>query len=88
MYQPPIKVGTTWQGSQGEAEVVTQETVSTPAGIFQNCFHINVSFVDDNDSYSISIWLAKNVGPVKLARIDASDGDVEATLILEKFNAR
>lgn len=57
-----------------------------PAGIFQNCFRINVSVVDDSDNYSI--WLAKNVGPVKLAWIDASYGDIEATMILENSNAR
>ena len=86
IYRSPIKVGTTWQGNQGEAMVVAQETVNTAAGIFQNCFRINVSVVDDNNHYSI--WLAKNVGPVKLARIDASDGEIEETVILETFNAR
>ena len=86
IYSPPIKVGTTWQGRQGEAEVVAQETVNTPAGIFQNCFRINVSVVNDDNYYSI--WLAKNVGPIKLARIDASDGEIEEVMILETFNAR
>ena len=33
-------------------------------------------------------WLAKNVGPIKLARIDASDGEIEEVMILETFNAR
>ncbi len=84
IYSPPIKVGTTWQGQQGEAEVVAQETVSTPAGIFQNCFRINVRVVDDYDYYSI--WLAKNVGPVKLAVIDTQDGEIESTIVLMRFS--
>ncbi len=84
IYSPPIKVGTTWQGQQGEAEVVAQETVSTPAGIFQNCFRINVRVVDDDDYYSI--WLAKNVGPVKLAVIDTQDGEIESTIVLMRFS--
>ena len=86
IYSPPIKVGTTWQGREGEAEVIVQETVNTPAGIFQNCFRINVRVVDDNDYYSI--WLAKDVGPVKLAVIDTRDGEIESTIVLEKFNAK
>jgi len=86
IYSPPIKVGTTWQGREGEARVVTQETVNTPAGIFPNCFRIDVNVVDDNNYYSI--WLAKNVGPVKLAVIDISHGDIEDTFVLEAFNTK
>lgn len=86
IYSPPIKVGSTWQGREGEARVVTQETVNTPAGIFQSCFRIDVHIVDDDDYYSI--WLAKNVGPVKLAVIDISHGDIEDTVVLEAFNTR
>ena len=87
IYSPPIKVGTMWQGHQGEAEVVAQETVNTPAGIFQNCFRINVRVDDDYDDY-YAIWLAKNVGPVKLAEIDNTDGAIESTVVLEKFVKR
>lgn len=86
IYSPPIKVGTTWQGREGEARVVTQENVNTPAGIFQNCFRIDVHIVNDDDYYSI--WLAKNVGPVKLAVIDISHGDIEDTVVLEAYNTR
>ncbi len=84
IYSPPIKVGTTWQGREGEARVVTQETVNTPAAIFHDCFRIDVSVVDDQNYYSI--WLAKNVGPVKLAVIDLSHGDIERTVVLEEFS--
>ncbi len=83
IYSPPIKVGTTWQGQQGEAEVVAQETVNTPAGIFQNCFRINVRAVDDY--YYYSVWLAKDVGPVKIATIDSTDGEIESTVVLDRF---
>ena len=88
IYSPPIKVGTTWQGRQGEAEVVAQETVSTPAGIFQNCFRINVRVEDGYYDDYYAIWLAKNVGPVKLAEIDNWDGEIGSTIVLETFNAR
>lgn len=83
IYSPPIKVGTTWQGQQGEAEVVTQETVNTPAGIFEECFRINVRVVDDEDYYSV--WLAKDIGPVKIAAIDSTDGEIEETAVLNRF---
>ena len=86
IYNPPITVGATWQDSRGEARVVAQETVNTPAGIFRNCFRIDMSVVDDNNYYSI--WLAKDVGPVKLAVIDISDGDIERTFVLAGFSAR
>ena len=86
IYSPPIKVGTTWQGTEGEARVVTQETVNTPAGIFHNCFRIDINVVDDDDYYSI--WLARNVGPVKLSVIDISQGDIESTVVLERYNTR
>lgn len=83
IYSPPIKVGTTWQGQQGEAEVVAQETVNTPAGIFQDCFRINVRVVDDYNYYSV--WLAKDVGPVKIASIDSTVGEIESTIVLDRF---
>ena len=86
IYSPPITVGTTWQGREGEARVITQETVNTPAGIFFNCFRVDINVVDDDDYYSI--WLAKNVGPVKLAVTDISSGEIETTVVLEEFNAR
>ena len=89
IYSPPIKVGTTWRGQEGEAEVVAQETVNTPAGIFQNCFRIDVRDVyvrvrglSSYDYYSV--WLAKDVGPVKLAGIDR-DGEIRSTVVLDKF---
>ena len=86
IYSPPIRVGTTWQGKEGEARVVAQETVNTPAGIFFDCFRIDINVVDDDDYYSM--WLAKNVGPVKMAVNNLSDGEIKATAVLEGFNPR
>lgn len=88
IYSPPIKVGTTWQGQQGEAEVVAQETVNTPAGVFQNCFRVNVRVHDDYDDVYYSIWLAKNVGPVKLVVIDTFDGQIETAIVLKRFHTK
>ena len=86
IYSPPIKVGTTWQGIEGAAEVVTKETVNTPAGIFRDCFRIDVR-VDEYSEYEYyAIWLAKNVGPVKLSGIDRSDGIFEYSIVLKSFS--
>ena len=67
-YIPTIKVGSRWEGDRGrEAEVVAREDVSTPAGRFQNCFRIDM--LDDGDR-DATVWLANNVGPVKLQEIE------------------
>lgn len=84
IYSPPIKVGTTWQGREGQAEVVAQENVNTPAGIFQNCFRINVQVNQSNED-DYAIWLAKNVGPVKMVTISQSDGEIESNIVLKHF---
>ncbi len=66
-YVSPIKVGTRWEGEDGRgAEVVAQENVNTPAGRFQNCFRINI--LDDGEMEAV-VWLANNVGPVKMQEI-------------------
>ncbi len=92
VYAPPIKVGTKWQGQNSQVEVVAQETVSTPAGIFQNCFRIDVRiddyYYDDYYYEYYSIWLANNVGPVKMAVIDVWEGDeeIEDFIVLTAYN--
>jgi hypothetical protein len=86
IYSPPIKVGTTWQGREGEAKVVTQETVNTPAGIFSDCFRIDINVIDNHRYYSV--WLAKNVGPVRMEVKTVSDGRIRATAVLEEFSVR
>ena len=70
-YIPDIKVGARWQGDRGrEAEIVAREDVNTPAGRFQNCFRIDM--LDDGDRFA-TVWLANNVGPVKLQEIENVD---------------
>ena len=65
-------------------EVVAQENVNTPAGIFHNCFRINVQV---NQAYedNYAIWLAKNVGPVKMITISKSDGEIKSNIVLKHF---
>ena len=86
IYSPPIKVGTTWQGQEGQAEVVTQETVNTPVGIFPDCFRIDVRIDEISEYGYYAIWLAKNVGPVKLTAIDRSDESVEYSIVLKSYS--
>ena len=66
LYMPSIKIGTRWEGEDLGAEVVARETVKTPAGVFQNCFRIDI--LDDGEGYA-AVWLANNVGPVKIAEL-------------------
>ena len=87
IYRPPIKVGTTWRGDSGEAEVVAKETVNTPAGTFKDCFQVNVRSVDDRNDFYYAIWLAKHVGPVKIAQFD-EDWEIERIALLDRSNAR
>jgi hypothetical protein len=81
-----LKVGATWQGSQIGVEVSAQETVNTPAGIFQNCFRVDVRVLDESDFYSV--WFAKDVGPVKVAEINSADKGIEDVFVLHSFNVR
>ena len=67
-YIPTIKIGSRWEGDRGwAAEVVAREDVNTPAGRFKNCFRLNM--LDDGDKFA-TLWLANNVGPVKLQEIE------------------
>lgn len=59
----PLKIGNKWLISgTNEATVVAQENVSVPAGTYINCFKIRYPY---GSSYT-DMWLAKNVGIVKL----------------------
>lgn len=84
-YRPPLEVGATWQSSSASVKVSAKEVVSTPAGIFQDCYRLDVRVVDEDDYYSV--WLAKNVGPVKVAEIDSDDGEIEYVMALRSYNA-
>ena len=70
-YIPTIEVGTRWEGDRGRgAEVIAREDANTPAGVFQNCFRIDV--LDEGDRFA-TVWIAKNVGPIKLQEIENVD---------------
>jgi hypothetical protein len=83
-YRPPLEVGATWQSSSASVKVSAKEVVSTPAGIFQDCYRLDVRVVDEDNYYSV--WLAKNVGPVKVAEIDSDDGEIEEVVVLRSYN--
>ncbi len=60
---------------QGLRRVVSNdETVTTPAGVFRGCLHIEKI---DNDNYIINAWYADGVGLVKI-----TDGDPVSTKVL------
>ncbi|MEC7867929.1 MAG: hypothetical protein VYE00_09845 [Candidatus Poribacteria bacterium] len=78
----PIHLGSKWISSNNdgaikiktERKVVKVETVTVPAGTFQRCLKISEDVVvtlGNNQKRNLSyMWLAKNVGPVKLINPD------------------
>jgi hypothetical protein len=44
------------------------ETVTVPAGTFNNALKLNIYVVDGTGTYTEKIWLAKGVGPVQMYR--------------------
>lgn len=78
----PIRLGSKWISSNNdgaikiktERKVVKVETVTVPAGTFQRCLKISEDVVvtrGNNQKRNLSyMWLAKNVGPVKLINPD------------------
>ena len=78
----PIHLGSKWRSSNNdgvikiktERKVVKVETVTVPAGTFQRCLKISEDVVvtrGNNQKRNLSyMWLAKNVGPVKLINPD------------------
>lgn len=78
----PIRLGSKWISSNNdgaikiktERNVVKVETVTVPAGTFQRCLKISEDVVvtrGNNQKRNLSyMWLAKNVGPVKLINPD------------------
>jgi len=60
---------------QGVRRVISMdETVTTPAGRFENCLHIEKT---DNDGYTVHAWYADSVGLVKI-----TDGDSVSDKVL------
>jgi len=86
IYTTPLNVGTTWQAQAGEAQVVAIETVHTPAGTFLKCFRIHVQVLDENTKYAV--WLAENVGPVKIVNIDTETQKIIDTRVLQRYNTK
>lgn len=87
MYRPPLIVGVTWEGNHASMEVVDKGTVTTPAGVFRDCYQIDARITDDSGhSDHYSIWLAEGVGPVKIAEIDPDDQEIKDVITLSSYS--
>lgn len=54
-------------------KLLGQEDVTVPMGTFENTLVLRLTMDDDPDSHYIEkLWLAKNVGPVKIERVSES----------------
>lgn len=64
LLQSPLTLGNTWESEGNTCEIVdTMATVDVPAGTFENCLAIKITFVDSgNISY---YYYKKGVGMVK-----------------------
>ena len=45
---------------------------------------LDVRVVDESDYYSV--WLAKDIGPVKLAEIDPNNQEIESVIVLHSYS--
>lgn len=65
----PLEVGATWQFSDDPpmtAEILSMtETVNVPAGSFQNCLEVRMTWVEDGNTVQNDTYFAPNVGRVK-----------------------
>ena len=65
-----VTVGITWQYDEGGGSIVSaeaqslNETVVTPARVFNNCLKVRMTYSDAPNDYGY-LWLAPGVGPVK-----------------------
>jgi len=67
----PLSVGSRWTGyGTSEVEVVAKETVTVPAGTFNNCYKL--SSITGNPSQVSYLWVGPNVGFVKSFSSDIS----------------
>lgn len=85
-YRPPLNVGTTWEDSRIRVEVASKEAVDTPAALFSDCYRLNVRLVEDRRYKYYSVWLARGVGPVKIAKFDAEYQEAKDIAVLESYN--
>jgi hypothetical protein len=60
-----------------DTKLVGLETVTVPAGTFNNTLKIEllIAHWDGSCSYKETLWLAKGIGPVKIHRTDANPSD-------------
>jgi len=66
---------------QGVRRVISMdENVTTPAGRFENCLHIEKT---DNDGYNVHAWYANGVGLVKI-----TDGDTVSDKVLASYEIK
>lgn len=75
----PLEVGKSWMMGGTKVQVVAIETVTVPAGTFNNCFKISYPSTGYEYSYT---WLAPNVGRIK--RAESYQGDVWIEELFDK----
>jgi hypothetical protein len=61
--QFPLSVGAQWMAYDATVEVVAKETVTVPAGTFNDCYKIDM--VPNDPTYTSYLWFGPNVGIVK-----------------------
>jgi len=96
VYNPPLKIGATWQSNNGSARVVAKEVVETPAGMFEDCYRIDATvahagyydyyydeYIEYSDNYAV--WLAQGVGPVKIAEIGSDSQKIKNVVVLDSY---
>ena len=65
----PLTVGKSWnQGSYNYSfvQVVDRQTISTPAGVFENAYLLKGHAPGFEDDVNFYLWIAKNVGIIKI----------------------
>lgn len=70
-----MRLGETVNSSFITTTLVGVETIAVPAGTFKT-LKVVISVSDPDDcSFKTTLWLAKGIGPVKIARTDANPSD-------------
>ena len=62
------------------------ETVTVPAGTYHDVLKMKVYFVDGIGTYTEHIWLAKNVGAVKMYRVNETNNTPGCFLTCASFD--
>ena len=94
VYNPPLKVGATWQSNNVSAKVVAKEVINTPAGLFEDCYRVDVNvphadyydyYYDEYSDNKYAVWLAQGVGPVKIAEIGSDSQTIRNVVVLDAY---